>query len=177
MPRLGATACQYRNLRRRGSSGTSELRIDSSRELDRERVENADLSQFALPAGTRLTIPTEAKERKRFIKLSGVFYEIGLLLQRSTKPTYEQMEVILTERRNKKDYPLNYPYTSSSLQRYCRRGLPVLFQRVCGLDFAPELFHTIGSRKSNCGLSPTGMHIWMLTRDCLRSERLPPFAG
>ena len=72
-------------------------------------------------------------------------------------------------------YPQQYPYSHTSIQRWCTKTLPAFFQGVFGRDSKPELFDKFGANNSNSGLSATGMHIWTLARDCLRSERLPPF--
>jgi hypothetical protein len=137
----------------------------------RDELEHFDLSASGIPADASLTIPKEDREREKFLKHLRIFYEIGKLQLEPTKPTYEQIAAILTKRRGK-DYPKDYPYTKSPVQRWCTERLPAFFQRVFELDSNPQLFEKFGANNSNCGLSVTGKHIWKLTIDCLGSERL-----
>jgi hypothetical protein len=142
----------------------------------RDELENVNLSASAVPTGSSLTLPKEEREREKFIKHLRIFYEIGKLQRAPVRPSYEQIEEAFRDRRAKdKDFPREYPYTSSSVQRWCTKTLPAFFRDVFGLKTDLELFEKFGANNSNSGLSATGQHIWKLTRDCLRSEGLPPF--
>jgi hypothetical protein len=154
-----------------------DLRTSDSDQSDglREQAESGDLSLSALPTDARLVLPRGERQQEQFIKHLRIFYEIGAMQLEETKPTYQQIAASFKKRRSEGTYPKEYPSTRSTMQRWCADVLPTFFHRELLLDCVPKLFEKFGTNNSNCGLSATGMQIWRLTRDCLRSEHLPPF--
>ena len=143
----------------------------------REEFENLDLSASEIQMGSKLTLPQDPRQIEDFVKHLRIFYEIAKLQLEPVKPSYKQIAEALKNRRGKesKDYPNEYPYTKSSINRWCRITLPAFFRLAFERVSEPKLFETFGANNSICGLSITGKHIWKLTIECLRSERIPPF--